>query len=252
MDTDDTHNDTYYTNTNQTNTNNSTRNQTTRNNTNTNQTNNYNATRNQRTRTQTNTNQTNNNNVTRNQTTRAQPNTLAETNNTETDTTYFSSSPYDSFRELNNITRLWGRPRNITTDVSSNLFTREFTYFLNFPLSASREQSEGLSLEEVQRETSETTYDSSFSTTQCPISFDEFQSGEPILQIRRCGHIFKPDELRRWLTRHTGCPVCRCDLQSVAEDYTRYATNQLTQENNTNSDEDDEVDYSDLPDLIDP
>jgi hypothetical protein len=154
--------------------------------------------------------------------------------NTETDTTYFSSSPYDSFRELNNITRLWGRPRHIPTDASSNPFTREFTYFFNFPLSTSREQSEGLTLEEVHRETSEATYDSSsFSTTQCPISFDEFQSGEPILQIRRCGHIFKPDELRRWLTRHTGCPVCRCDLQTAQQDEA-------------------ETDYSDLPDLMSP
>ena len=37
--------------------------------------------------------------------------TMTETETPETDTTYFSSTPYDSLREFENITRLWGRPR---------------------------------------------------------------------------------------------------------------------------------------------
>ena len=186
--------------------------------------------------------------------------TTTETETPETDTTYFSSTPYDSLREFENITRLWGRPRttpsrqgtassqglsqglsqSLSQGLSQSLsqglfpgFTREYTYFFNMPITNTTSE-EGLTLEEIRRETLETIYDASSSTiSQCPISFDEFEPGECVLQIRRCGHIFKPEELRRWLTRHTGCPVCRCDLQSTQQ-------------------EEDETDYSDIPDLISP
>ena len=178
--------------------------------------------------------------------------TTTETETPETDTTYFSSTPYDSLREFENITRLWGRPRTTPSrqgSASANLlsqglsqglsqslfpgFTREYTYFFNMPITTTSSE-EGLTLEEIRRETLESVYDaSSSSISQCPISFDEFEPGECVLQIRRCGHIFKPEELRRWLTRHTGCPVCRCDLQSAPQ-------------------EEDETDYSDIPDLIPP
>jgi len=50
--------------------------------------------------------------------------------------------------------------------------------------------------------------------TQCPISLDEFEVGEVVCQIRYCRHIFKPRNLRRWLETHTGCPVCRHDLEN--------------------------------------
>jgi hypothetical protein len=167
--------------------------------------------------------------------------TTTETEPPETDTTYFSSTPYDSLREFENITRLWGRPRTTPSGqgLSQGLFpgfTREYTYFFNMPLNTTRTTSEeGLTLEEIRRETIDTVYDASSSTvSQCPISFDEFEPGECVLQIRRCGHIFKPEELRRWLILHTGCPVCRCDLQSTAPQ------------------DEDETDYSDLPDLIPP
>jgi len=53
--------------------------------------------------------------------------------------------------------------------------------------------------------------------TRCPIGLDDFEEGESIKQIVECGHIFKPDHLLRWFTRHTKCPLCRCDLSSNAE-----------------------------------
>ena len=230
--------------------------------------------------------------------------TTTETETPETDTTYFSSTPYDSLREFENITRLWGRPRTTPSrqgSASANLFsqglsqslsqslsqglsqglsqslfpgfTREYTYFFNMPITNTTSE-EGLTLEEIRRETLESVYDASYSSSsQCPISFDEFEPGECVLQIRRCGHIFKPEELRRWLTRHTGCPVCRCDLHSVTEDYTneqpninsfeirssefprtpiRASREVVFAENGLNNEDSSAVDYSDLPDLIDP
>ena len=53
--------------------------------------------------------------------------------------------------------------------------------------------------------------------TRCPIGLDDFEEGESIKQIVECGHIFKPDHLLTWFTRHTKCPLCRCDLSSNAE-----------------------------------
>ena len=121
---------------------------------------------------------------------------------------------------------------------------------------------EGLTLEEIRRETIDAVYDaSSSSISQCPISFDEFEPGECVLQIRRCGHIFKPEELRRWLTRHTGCPVCRCDLHSVTGDYTneqlnrnsgQHSSSEFPRSLSVTNEDHDEIDYSDLPELIDP
>ena len=48
--------------------------------------------------------------------------------------------------------------------------------------------------------------------SQCHISLDDFIHGEELLQIRQCKHIFKPPGLRRWLSQHSKCPVCRCDV----------------------------------------
>ena len=49
-------------------------------------------------------------------------------------------------------------------------------------------------------------------TGQCPISLDDFQEGEMVCRIRHCGHIFKRDNLMRWFSTHTCCPVCRHNI----------------------------------------
>lgn len=73
--------------------------------------------------------------------------------------------------------------------------------------------------------------------TQCPISLDEFTHGEQLLQIRECNHVFKPVELRRWLSKHSKCPVCRCNV-----------TMNGMYSNSTPSNENTESD--DMPDLV--
>lgn len=161
---------------------------------------------------------------------------------------------------MSNLTRLWGRP---STRLSSQGLTRDYIYLLNLPAMRDTTTSTGMTPEEITEETFETVYDSSNNhmSTQCPISFDEFQPGETILQIRRCGHTFKPDELRRWLVRHTGCPVCRCDLRTTANsaDEPRYNQEPQDEEQQDEEQHDEEPqdneepqdeDYADLPDLI--
>ena len=50
--------------------------------------------------------------------------------------------------------------------------------------------------------------------TRCPIGLDDFEENEAIKQIVECGHIFKVEPLLRWFSRHTKCPLCRCDLRT--------------------------------------
>jgi hypothetical protein len=55
--------------------------------------------------------------------------------------------------------------------------------------------------------------------TRCPIGLDDFEENETIKQIVECGHIFKVEPLLRWFSRHTKCPLCRCELRSEQAQY---------------------------------
>lgn len=60
-------------------------------------------------------------------------------------------------------------------------------------------------------------YQSTMGETRCPISLEDFEEGEMVRQINRCGHIFNARILEEWLTSssmHICCPICRCDLRS--------------------------------------
>ena len=50
-------------------------------------------------------------------------------------------------------------------------------------------------------------------SNQCPISLEEFQDGEQLTRIIRCGHVFKTTELSRWFLRNSHCPSCRYDIR---------------------------------------
>jgi len=55
--------------------------------------------------------------------------------------------------------------------------------------------------------------------THCPIVLEDFEANEQIKQIVECGHIFKSEPLLRWFSRHTECPICRCDLKMNRESH---------------------------------
>lgn len=80
---------------------------------------------------------------------------------------------------------------------------------------AEENQDTGMSQEQI----SETTTAGLFSdfaeeNTQrrCPISWTQFENDTPVIRINGCGHIFSPDPLREWLSRHSTCPNCRYNL----------------------------------------
>ena len=48
--------------------------------------------------------------------------------------------------------------------------------------------------------------------TTCPISQQEYNSGDILCEINSCKHVFKQGELFRWLDINSTCPVCRISL----------------------------------------
>lgn len=48
---------------------------------------------------------------------------------------------------------------------------------------------------------------------RCPISLEDFVSGEELCEIKHCHHVFKWSSLQGWFSRNTCCPVCRYDIR---------------------------------------
>ena len=53
---------------------------------------------------------------------------------------------------------------------------------------------------------------------RCPISLDNFQTGDVLCSINGCGHIFKRTALMEWFRRNSNCPVCRYSLRTQVND----------------------------------
>ena len=53
----------------------------------------------------------------------------------------------------------------------------------------------------------------------CPISLTSFDDDTDVMRIRYCGHLFVPNELRRWFEQNVRCPLCRYDIRSYNNNY---------------------------------
>jgi Ring finger domain len=49
--------------------------------------------------------------------------------------------------------------------------------------------------------------------TNCPITLEPFQEGDPLIQINYCQHSFHEQALENWFQRNVRCPVCRYDIR---------------------------------------
>ena len=50
----------------------------------------------------------------------------------------------------------------------------------------------------------------------CAICVDEFEAGEDVRVLPNCGHIFHPDCIDEWLSKHSSlCPLCKANLRQV-------------------------------------
>lgn len=99
-------------------------------------------------------------------------------------------------------------------DLNRSIFTPRRTLedtgiFLNFINSVNN----NISMNELEENTELITYqDSSSNEIMCPITHEPFHSDTQVLRIKRCGHIFTPPAIRRWLLLNRICPVCRNDI----------------------------------------
>lgn len=91
--------------------------------------------------------------------------------------------------------------------------------FYNSFLNSSDDSPRGLSTSEIARGTRMISFDPSMNETRCPISYVDFQEGEDVCEIIRCGHFFKRNSIMTWFEHNTVCPVCRYDLRENVREY---------------------------------
>jgi hypothetical protein len=119
-------------------------------------------------------------------------------------------------------------PRRVLRPVRQNLGT----YYLNniamefIPPRNNQPEERGLTPEEINRYTENSIWEETAITQTCPISLEDFQSGDSISKILICGHQFKRDCLERWFQRHSHCPVCRQDVVSYRNQSSSSVSNQ--------------------------
>lgn len=61
-------------------------------------------------------------------------------------------------------------------------------------------------------------------TTTCPISHNDFQTGDILCEINNCKHVFKQGDILRWFDVNTSCPVCRTPVVSNSNPSTATTT----------------------------
>ena len=110
-------------------------------------------------------------------------------------------------------------PQNTTAQSTNrrNFDLSSLFYLLNIPIHGNYEQNRyiPLSQEQINSSTAITTYDNHIhNEIRCPISLDDFVSGEEICQIQGCGHYFKKNHIMRWFQNNHLCPVCRYNVRN--------------------------------------
>ena len=68
-------------------------------------------------------------------------------------------------------------------------------------------------------------------TLTCPIDRESIQTGDEVIKITHCGHIFRSQNLRRWFETNTRCPLCRYDIRNYSN--TDLSNNTTDISNNT-------------------
>lgn len=75
---------------------------------------------------------------------------------------------------------------------------------------------------------------------QCPITMNEFQSGDRIRMIHHCRHSFHEDSFMIWFQNHVRCPICRFDIRDHVDVTPRPTEPETRPRNDTEEDSDDE------------
>jgi hypothetical protein len=106
------------------------------------------------------------------------------------------------------------------------------TYLSTLPLH--RTQQRLLTNRQIELSTQNIVYNAQMQENRCPISWENFQVGEEVCQIKQCGHIFNKASLMNWFSRNTVCPVCRYDITTYREVYPQNSNHETPSNNRAN------------------
>ena len=87
------------------------------------------------------------------------------------------------------------------------------------------------SQQQINNATSTFIYTTDMSPATCPIDRESIQSGDEVIKITHCGHIFRSQNLRRWFGTNARCPLCRYDIRTYSN--TDLSNNTTDVSNNT-------------------
>lgn len=103
---------------------------------------------------------------------------------------------------------------------SNDLYTFEFgisdvaNTLLSLSRTMQRDVSAGLSGIDISCGTTVFNYVPEMPSLICPITLEQVQPGDSVMQINICRHRFKESALRRWFENHQRCPVCRGSIHA--------------------------------------
>jgi E3 ubiquitin-protein ligase RNF181 len=124
-------------------------------------------------------------------------------------------------RNINNRDTTDNTTNNITTQTTSRtapISNIILTYLATLPIHRRRSSEQTiLTNEQITLSTQDIIYNTHLRENRCPISWENFQVGEQVCQIKHCGHIFNKSSLINWFSRNTVCPVCRYDITTYRE-----------------------------------
>ena len=118
-------------------------------------------------------------------------------------------------------------PRFTTT--ANDLFTRFADHFQNVVVAPSATQIANATRSIIFNENTE------YLNTNCPITLENFATGDELTQIISCGHVFHGPAIQNWFRTNVHCPVCRYDIRNHEADS---SSNQMDQPTETITDDD--------------
>lgn len=94
-----------------------------------------------------------------------------------------------------------------------------YSWVFEMPTTTSNSSQSRLTQKQIQENTRTFVYSDNDAqqliVTTCPISHNDFQTGDILCEINSCKHVFKQDEILRWFDINTSCPVCRTPVVNI-------------------------------------
>ena len=137
----------------------------------------------------------------------------------------YNHNQEDYHRNMTSFIDIMQQQQQQRSRANDNIYTFEFgisdaanTLLSLFDPSASRQRygspAAGLSQTDISCGTTVFSYVQDMPSLICPITLEQVQPGDSIMQINNCRHRFKESALRRWFENRQRCPVCRGSIHT--------------------------------------